>query len=134
MKFFPFRRYEMRKRMPKAWTLVNCTRAYVWRRTHTHVHMCSNAPVNKITGLASYPPISRCYSLLLSCVIARAQVVAQNNTSKSNVPRAWGKRVDFLKCSVLHFLTKYTLRYAHKIHTQKSVKYNNNTYKARLKD
>lgn len=46
----------------------------------------------------------RCYSLLLSCVIDRAQVVAQNNTSKSNTPRT----ADFSNALCVAFSYKIT--------------------------
>lgn len=42
------RRRETRKRMPKAWTPVNCTRIYT--RRHAYVYGAPNAP-DKITGL-----------------------------------------------------------------------------------
>lgn len=88
--------------MPKAsgepHTYVHTLGRYVHSRVRLHTHACTHTDARRMHRTKSpvWPPpirLFRCYSLLLSCVIGRARMVAQNNTSKSNtLNRARGSR------------------------------------------
>lgn len=80
-----------------------CLRRGLWWTahvcTHGETHARTHAYTDGRTHRTKWPVwlsirLFRCYSLLLSCVIGRTQVVTQNNTSKSNiVNRTWGSRL-----------------------------------------
>lgn len=115
------------------WTAHVC----IHEETHARTHVYSDARTHR----TKWPVwlsirLFRRYSLLLSCVIGRTQVVTQNNTSKSNtVSRAWRSRLISqvaLRCIFLQNARCDTHKNNHSNGTKIRGKYE--TFKKYLKD